>query len=131
MKEARALAQLRHPNIIQVTRQCLGLDVFVTVLFVSLGSKLFGVCTSGGLALVMELADGGTLRDELDQALRHPACFLGIFKFGGELPGWRKFEILHQIVLAMRMIHAKGALHQDIKPSNCMVQVKRMLAAYC
>lgn len=88
--------------------------------------KLFGVCSStSSLALVMELAEGGTVRDELDQALSQPPSIWGIFNFNGELPGWRKFEILSQIVLAMRMVHVKGALHCDLKPSNCMVlQVK-------
>jgi serine/threonine-protein kinase len=120
-KEAKALSQLRHPNIIQ----------------------LFGVCISDtSLALLMEFAGGGTVRDELDRAIREPSSLITVGGnpfFGnkatcvvrqGELPAWRKFEILDQLALAMRLVHSHGVVHQDIKPTNCMVlQVRRIISA--
>ena len=104
LKEAKTLAQLRHPNIIQ----------------------LFGVCLPDN-SLVMEYADQGTVRDELNRAMKEPSVLQNVLPPThrlhkvGQLSGWRKFEILHQVVLAMQAVHQKGALHQDIKPSNCMV----------
>ena len=121
LKEAKMLSRLHHPNIIQ----------------------LFGVCISErSLALLMEFAEKGTLRDELDREIKVPSGLQKILKAVprrsarhnsdddvalvaapvlGELAAWRKFEILYQIALAMKTVHEMGALHQDIKPTNCMV----------
>jgi serine/threonine protein kinase len=110
-KEAKMLSRLNHPNIIQ----------------------LFGVCISDStLALLMEYADQGTLRDELDRETREPSGFqkmLGKIQsednpdhvVRGELAAWRKFEVLHQVVLAMDTVHRMCVIHQDLKPQNCMV----------
>jgi serine/threonine protein kinase len=110
-KEAKILSRLHHPNIIQ----------------------LFGVCISDStLALLMEYADQGTLRDELDREMRAPSGFqkiLGQTQLGdstghvvhGELAAWRKFEVLHQVVLAMDTVHRMCVIHQDLKPPNCMI----------
>jgi serine/threonine protein kinase len=110
-KEAKMLSRLHHPNIVQ----------------------LFGVCISDStLALLMEYADEGTLRDELDREMRVPSGFqkiLGQPQSGGdaghivhgELAAWRKFEVLHQVVLAMDTVHRMCVIHQDLKPPNCMI----------
>jgi serine/threonine protein kinase len=110
-KEAKMLSRLHHPNIIQ----------------------LFGVCISDStLALLMEYADQGTLRNELDREMVEPSGLqkiLGQSRFRdtpdksihGELAAWRKFEVLHQVVLAMNTVHRMCVIHQDLKPANCMV----------
>jgi serine/threonine protein kinase len=114
LKEAKALSRLRHPNII----------------------RLFHVCISASsLCLLMEYADKGTLRDELDRAIQESFGLQKMLRavqparvtddeqqvVVGELPAWRKFQVLHQLVLALRAVHQLGALHQDIKPSNCLI----------
>ena len=110
-KEAKMLSRLHHPNIVQ----------------------LFGVCISDStLALLMEYADEGTLRDELDREMRAPSGFQKILRqtqsggnpghvVHGESAAWRKFEVLHQVVLAMDTVHRMCVIHQDLKPSNCMI----------
>lgn len=68
----------------------------------------------------MEYAGEGTVRDELDKAVREPSSLQSRAEVG-ELPAWRKFEILDQVAVAMSMVHDKGVKHQDIKPTNIFV----------
>ena len=108
------LSRFRHPNIIQLYH------VYIS---------------DSTLALLMEYADKGTVRDELDRAIKAPSDLQSVLvpitddsrvscnKTVGQLPAWRKFEILNQVVLAMTAVHEKGVLHKDIKPTNVMVQV--------
>ena len=55
----------------------------------------------------MELAERGTVRDELD---RNPG-----------MSSWERFQILRDVVRAMSTIHSRGALHRDIKTTNLFV----------
>ena len=85
-REARILAGLNHTNI----------------------ATLYGVERQGGaLALVMELVDGGTLHEHLQQAGSGPG-----------LPLAEVIGISRQIVEALDAAHEKGVVHRDLKPAN-------------
>jgi len=81
-REAKLLAQLHHPNI----------------------ASIFGVEESGGIrALVMELVEGPTLAERLDE---------------GPLPSDESLSLARQIAEALEEAHAKGIVHRDLKPQN-------------
>jgi Tol biopolymer transport system component len=81
-REAQLLAQLHHPNI----------------------ASIFGLEESGGTrALVMELVDGPTLAERLEQA---------------PLPFNECLSISLQIAQALEEAHEKGIVHRDLKPQN-------------
>ena len=69
----------------------------------------------------MEYADGGTVRDELNRAAMKQSGVQEVLVGSASLPGWRMFQILDHIVAALAVVHDKGAVHQDVKPSNCFV----------
>jgi eukaryotic-like serine/threonine-protein kinase len=81
-REARALASLSHPHIVTM------ID--------------YGV-TEGMPYLVMELLEGRTLRDLLDD---------------GTLPSERAFAITRQILRALVFAHGQQLVHRDLKPAN-------------
>jgi serine/threonine protein kinase len=85
-REAAASTFVRHPNVVEV----LALD------------RVDG----GGLALVMELVDGPTLRAALA---------------GGALAPRRALVIARQILLGLGLAHATGIVHRDLKPENVML----------
>jgi len=81
-REAQLLAQLHHPNI----------------------ASIFGIEeTDGGTALVMELVEGPTLGERMDQS---------------RLPLETTLGIALQIAEALEEAHAKGIVHRDLKPAN-------------
>jgi Tol biopolymer transport system component len=81
-REAQLLAQLQHPNI----------------------ASIFGIEESGGVrALVMELVDGPTLADRLEQ---------------GRLPVDESLSIARQLAEALEEAHERGIVHRDLKPQN-------------
>lgn len=57
--------------------------------------------------IAMELAEGGTLRDE--------------FKRRGPLPVRDAVDAILGIIDGLEAAHQKGVLHRDMKPSNCFV----------
>ncbi|HEY5948756.1 MAG TPA: protein kinase [Kofleriaceae bacterium] len=83
-REAEISARLNHPNLVPV------ID--------------FGV-TDGGLFLVMELVDGGSLEQVRD-------------KFGNA--PWA-IPILGQIASGLAAIHQLGIVHRDLKPDNILL----------
>ena len=85
-REAQAASFVRHPNVVEV----LALD------------RVPG----GGLALVMELAEGETLRDALRDGPLAPA---------------RALAIARQILLGLGLAHQSGVVHRDLKPENVML----------
>ncbi|HMR05820.1 MAG TPA: serine/threonine-protein kinase [Polyangiaceae bacterium] len=82
-REAKAAQKLAHPNIIEIFDQ--------------------GETTDGCLYLVMELLEGQTLADLLDQ---------------GAVPPERALPILIQIGRALARAHDLEVIHRDLKPEN-------------
>jgi beta-lactam-binding protein with PASTA domain len=85
-REARSAARLHHPNIVTVHDQ--GVD----------GEHAY---------LVMELLDGGTLRDLLDQR--------------GKLDVALALSIAEQMLEALSAAHTAGLVHRDVKPENLLL----------
>ncbi|MGH9944466.1 MAG: protein kinase domain-containing protein, partial [Pyrinomonadaceae bacterium] len=86
-REARTAARLAHPNIISIHD--------------------YGAVEAGGAYLVMELARGRTLREELERAGRFTprACA----------------DLLEQILDGVEAAHAAGVVHRDLKPENILL----------
>lgn len=89
-QEARAAARLHHPNVVAVHDQ--------------------GVDQSGDNVhafLVMELVDGGTLRDLLERR--------------GKLDPALAITITEQVLSALSAAHQADLVHRDIKPENVLI----------
>jgi serine/threonine-protein kinase len=83
-REARLLASVSHPNI----------------------GAIYGLEKSeGGTFLVLELAEGRTLRERMASGLGRREAL----------------EIFHQIAQALEAAHEKGVVHRDLKPENVMI----------
>jgi beta-lactam-binding protein with PASTA domain len=90
IREARATARLRHPSVVAVHDQ--GVDRSQSE------DQVF---------LVMELVDGGTLRDLLRA---HRA-----------LPVPLALAVLEPVLSALAAAHRVGLVHRDIKPANVLI----------
>ncbi|MBY0442141.1 MAG: protein kinase [Mycobacteriaceae bacterium] len=84
--EARAVARLKAPSLVAVYDQ--GLD----------GSHPF---------LVMELIEGGTLRELLAER--------------GPMPPHAAVAVLHPVLSGLAAAHQAGLVHRDIKPENILI----------
>jgi len=90
VREARTAAQLHHPGVVGVYDQ--GVDRSPT------GDNVF---------LVMELVDGGTLRDLLrERGALEPALAL---------------SVMEQVLSALGAAHRAGLVHRDVKPENVLI----------
>ncbi|MGH3688309.1 MAG: Stk1 family PASTA domain-containing Ser/Thr kinase [Pseudonocardiaceae bacterium] len=89
-REARAAARLHHPGVVGVHDQ--GVDSSPA------GDSVF---------LVMELVDGGTLRDLLRQH--------------GRLPVPLTLAVAELVLSALAAAHRAGLVHRDIKPENVLI----------
>jgi hypothetical protein len=87
-REARLLARLRHPHLVTVHD--------------------FLRLPDGTAAVVMELVEGGSLRDRLRAA---PAG----------LPLDEALTLIRQVATALAAAHAEGVVHRDIKPENVLL----------
>lgn len=90
--EARSAARLHHPHVVAVHDQ---------------GFDTTAGADEGRAFLVMELVDGGTLRDLLDQ--RGPL----------DLP--LALTIAEQVLSALAAAHTEGLVHRDVKPENVLI----------
>lgn len=96
-REARAAARIVHPAIVTVYDQ--GADERHSAVF-----------------LIMELVNGGTLRD----LLRHH----------GRLEPAEALAILEPLLTGLAAAHAEGLVHRDVKPENILIDGKgRVLVA--
>jgi protein kinase-like protein len=87
LREARAASRVRHPGIVDVTD--------------------FLRHPDGRACIVMELIQGRTLDQEIEQGALAPA---------------RAVDIARQIALALRAAHEHGVIHHDLKPSNVFLE---------
>jgi len=86
LREGRLAATIDHPNSVYV----------------------FGTEEIEGVPVIaMELAAGGTLRDELKRRGTMPVC--------------DSVDAILGIIDGLEAAHARGVLHRDMKPSNCFV----------
>jgi len=85
-REAKVLASLNHPNIAQIY-----------------GLETGGDGSAPVRALVMELVDGPTLAERLEQ---------------GPLPLEESLVVVRQIAEALEQAHDRGIVHRDLKPQN-------------
>ncbi|GAA2440313.1 serine/threonine-protein kinase [Streptomyces mauvecolor] len=93
LREARAVAQIKHPHVIVVH------DVVEEA----------GPDGAGGRSyIVMELVDGGSLADRL--ACAGPVGVQEAARIGVALLG------------ALATAHARGVLHRDLKPANVLIE---------
>jgi serine/threonine protein kinase len=86
-REAQVLASLNHPNI----------------------AAIYGFEDGGGIhALVLELVDGQTLAEQIDEGNAQ----------GRGLPLDETLSIARQIAEALEAAHEQGIVHRDLKPAN-------------
>jgi tetratricopeptide (TPR) repeat protein len=97
VREAQALAKLRHPNIVEVFD--VGID------------ETAGARGKRGVYIVMERVEGVTLEDWLEAGPREPAEI---------------FEMFAQAARGLGAAHEAGVIHRDFKPSNVMVAGERV-----
>ena len=83
-REARVAASFAHPNVVTVHD--------------------FGVAEGNRAFLVMELLEGGTLREGLSRHTRFPAA--------------RTLSILRHVCAALDAAHRRQLVHRDLKPEN-------------
>ncbi|WP_437620457.1 protein kinase domain-containing protein [Sorangium sp. So ce1151] len=87
LREARATARLGHPAIVRVFD--------------------FGETDSGEPFLVMELLEGTSLSNWLDE--------------NGPMPAGQAVQMLLPVACALSTAHAQSIVHRDIKPANILV----------
>ncbi|WP_016696879.1 protein kinase domain-containing protein, partial [Actinoalloteichus spitiensis] len=90
VREARAAARLHHPAIVAVHDQ--GVE---------------RAPTEDHVFLVMELVDGGTLRE--------------LLRRDGELPVPLALSVLEPVLSALGAAHEAGMVHRDVKPENILI----------
>ncbi len=84
--EAAMTARLRHPNIV----------------------KVHGTGEDDGVPyIVMDLVQGGTLRERVEER--------------GPLPARIASAVVQQALHALHYAHAQGVVHRDVKPNNIMI----------
>ena len=90
-REARSAARIDHPAVVDVHDQ--------------------GICVLGDgepvVFLVMELVEGGTLRDVLRAA--------------GALPVPAAVAVLVPVLDGLTQAHRRGLVHRDVKPENVLI----------
>lgn len=95
LREARLVAALRHPNIVQIH-----------------DFQLAGASTRERAYMVMDYIEGGTLAAAFRATVRQ-----GIFWPASDI-----IELFTTISLALDYAHGQGMVHRDIKPANILLQ---------
>ncbi|MBN2342251.1 MAG: serine/threonine protein kinase [Deltaproteobacteria bacterium] len=88
-REARSVAKLHHHSIVEIYD--------------------YAESESGEVYIVMELVEGYTLRDFLNQRDSQPIIAEGALLIG------------RQIFVALKMAHAECIIHRDVKPENILI----------
>jgi len=91
-REAQTVAQLEHPNIIQVYG--------------------IGLTPNQQPYIAMPFIEGGSLRNTLELLSRR----------GELLPPTQALAVVRQMADALRVAHAAGIVHRDMKPSNILLR---------
>lgn len=91
-REARAVARLRHPNIVQVYTA--------------------GITSDNYYYIAMEYVDGGSLEEKLDELARQGR----VWDVADSL------RIVRQVASALVAAHRAGIIHRDLKPSNILLR---------
>jgi serine/threonine-protein kinase len=95
LREARATAQLEHPNIMPVHEM--------------------GVSDELGIYFTMKKVEGETLKEILDRLEAGTPFFLAKYPLGLLL------EIFLSVCNGVAFAHSKGVIHRDLKPGNIMI----------
>lgn len=91
-REARAAARITHPCVVDVHDQ---------------GEELHGPGGETALFLVMELVDGGTLRD--------------VLRARGPVGVPAAVAVLDRVLSGLAEAHRLGLVHRDVKPENVLI----------
>jgi len=94
LREARLVAALRHPNIVQIH-----------------DFQLADASAAGRAYMVMDYIEGGTLSASLRTTVRQ-----GLFWSASDI-----VELFTTISLALDYAHGQGMVHRDIKPANILL----------
>ncbi|CAI5481182.1 unnamed protein product [Closterium sp. Yama58-4] len=112
-REVKILGLLRdHPNIVQV-------------------KKVYN--TKDRFRVVMELCDGGTLKDHLVKQMEASTAARKKLKLGyaGGLPEKDAVDVFRQLVEAVQYCHAKSVVHRDIKLENVLLALNQRFCLDC
>lgn len=93
LREARSCAAIKHPNVVH----------------------LYDVADTPIPFIAMELVEGQTLQDRIDEA--------------GPLEIPEVIEIAKQLATGLEAAHSAGLIHRDIKPSNILIENRGRLRA--
>jgi serine/threonine-protein kinase len=93
-REALLLSRITHPNVVAI--------------------EDFGTLREGALFMVMELLQGRSLQQELEE---------------GELPAAEALDVVMQVCEAVQAAHDAGVAHRDIKPANVFLETRRASGA--
>lgn len=95
IREARATAQIEHPNIVPVHE--------------------IGIFQDAGIYFTMKKVKGQTLREIIDNLKKQNPEYVKNY------PRNRLLEIFISVCQGIAFAHSKGIIHRDLKPENVMV----------
>ncbi|CAI5511351.1 unnamed protein product [Closterium sp. Naga37s-1] len=89
--------------------------------------------TKDRFRVVMELCDGGTLKDHLVKQMEAGTAARKKIKLGysGGLPEKEAVDVFRQLVEAVQYCHAKSVVHRDIKLENVLLALNQRFCLDC